>query len=97
METKQHTIAIDGGLQIIRADVYRSLFFVHAMDGCCAMFAMFGVGKTKPFKVLHASENLSSVSADVWYLTTPKYIIFVVGEKFVSAMYAGIEGNLHTL
>ena len=67
METKQHTIAIDGGLQTLRADVYKSMFFVHAMAGCCAMFAMFGVGKTKPFKVLHASENLSAGSADVWY------------------------------
>ena len=64
METKQHTIAIDAAQQALCVDVYRSLFFVdaefvRARTGCDTTSAMFGVGTTKAFNVLQASEELS--------------------------------------
>ena len=33
---------------------------MHAMTGCDTTSAMFGVGKTKAFKVLKASEELAA-------------------------------------
>ena len=48
MEMNQHIIAIDAALQAL-SDICRNLFFVHAMTGCYAKSAMFGVGKIKAF------------------------------------------------
>ena len=58
---------------------------MHAMTGCDTTSAMFGVGKT------------FGGGADVWYLTTRKYILFKVGEKFIVALYGGSEGRLNVL
>ena len=60
METKQHIIAIYAALQAPCPDVCRRLLFVHVMTGFGATYAMFGVEKTKVFKVLQASEKLSA-------------------------------------
>ena len=89
METKHHTIAIDTAQQALGVDVCRSPLFVHAMTGCDTTSAMFGVGKTKAFKVLKASEELSAEVLMFGDLTTPKDVLFKIGEKFISALYGG--------
>ena len=86
METKHHTIAIDTAQQALDVDACRSLLFVHEMTGCDTTSAMFGVGKTKAFKVLKASEELSAEVLMFGDLTTPKYVLFKIGEKFISAL-----------
>ena len=86
METKEHTIAIDAAQQALGVDVCRSLLFVHAMTGCETTSAMFGVGKTKAVKVLQASEELSARVLVFGDLTTPKDVVFQVGDKFISAL-----------
>ena len=75
METKQHIIAIDTAQQALGVDVSRSLLFVHAMTGCDTTSAMFGVIKTKPFKVLQASEELSAGCLCLVICPHPKYTI----------------------
>ena len=70
---------------------------MHAMTGCETMSAMFGVGKTKAFKVMQASEKLSAKVLVFGDLTTPKYVLFEVGGKFLSALYGGSEGSLDAL
>ena len=97
METKQHIIDIHAAQQALGVDICRSLLFVHAMTGCETTSAMFGVGKTKALKVLQASEELSARVLVFGDLTTPKYVLFEVGEKFLSAMYGGSEGSLDAL
>ena len=57
MEMNHHITAIDAALQALRADTCRSLHCVHAMTGCDATSAMFGVGKTKAFKVSSHRKN----------------------------------------
>ena len=83
MEMKQHTIAIDAAQQALGVDVYMSLLFVRAMTGCETTSAMFGVGKTNAFKVLQASEDLSAGVLMFGDFTTPKDVLFEVGEKFI--------------
>ena len=51
MEMNLHIIAIDAALRALRGDMCRSLLFVHAMTWCDATSTMFGVRKTKAFKV----------------------------------------------
>ena len=70
---------------------------MHAMTVCDATSAMFGVGKTKAFKVLQALEELSARVLMFGDFTTPKYVLFEVGEKFLSALYGGSEGSLDEL
>ena len=86
METKQHIIDINAAQQALGVDVCRSLLFVHALTGCETASAMCGVGKKKAFKVLHASEELSARVHVFGDLTTPKDVLFDVGEKFLSAL-----------
>ena len=78
IETKHHTIAIDTAQQALDVDACRSLLFVHAMTGCDTTSAMFGVGKTKAFKVLKASEELSAEVLMFGDLTTPKCVLHYV-------------------
>ena len=70
---------------------------MRAMTGCETTSAMFGVGKTKAFKVLQASEELSARVLVFGDLTTPNDVLFEVGEKFLSALYGGSEGSLDAL
>ena len=86
METKHHTIALDTAQQALDVDACRGLLFVHGMTGCDTTSAMFGVGKTKAFKVLKASEELSAEVLMFGDLTTPKYVLFKIGDKFISAL-----------
>ena len=62
---------------------------MHAMTVCDTTSAMFGVGKTKAFKVLQALEELSARVLMFGDFTTPKDVLFEVGEKFLSALYGG--------
>ena len=59
---------------------------MHAMIGCDTTSAMFGVGKTKAFTVLNASEELSAEVLMFGDLTPPKDVQFKIGEKFISAL-----------
>ena len=97
METKQHIIDINAAQQALGVDVCRSLLFVHAMTGCETTSAMFGVGKTKAFKVLQTSEKLSASVLVFGHLTTTNDVLFEVGEQFLSALYGGNEGSLDAL
>ena len=58
---------------------------MHAMTGCDTTSAMFGLGKFRGGFLMFGN------------LTTPKYVIFQVGETFISAVYGGIEGSLDAL
>ena len=97
METKQHFIDIHAAQQALGVDVCRSLLFVHAMTGYDTTSAMFGVGKMNAFKVLQASDELSARVLVFGDLTTPKDVLFEVGEKFLSALYGGSDGSLDAL
>ena len=70
---------------------------MHAMTGCDTTSAMFGVGKTKAFKVLKASEELSAEVLMFGDLTTPKDVLFQIGEKFISALYGGSKDSVDAL
>ena len=70
---------------------------MHAMTGYETTAAMFGVGKTKAFKVLQASEELSARVLVFGNLTTPKDVLFEVGWNFLSSLYGGSEGSLDAL
>ena len=63
------------------------------MTGCDTTCAMFGVGKTKAFKVLKASEGLSAEVLMFGYLTTLKDVLFKFVEKFISALYGGSKDS----
>ena len=91
METKHHTIAIDTAKQALGVDVCRSQLFVHATTGCDTTSAMFGVGKTKAFKVLKASEELSAEVLMFGDVTTPKDVLFKIGDKFISALNVEVK------
>ena len=98
METKHHIIDIHAAQQALEGVyVCRRLLFVHAMTGCDTTSAMFGVGKTKAFAVLQALEELSARVLMFGDFTTPKYVLFEVGETFLSALYGGREGSLDAL
>ena len=70
---------------------------MHTMTGCDTTSAMFGVGKTKAFKVLKASEELSAEVLMFGDLTTPKDVLFKIGEKCISALYGGSKDSVDAL
>ena len=69
---------------------------MHAMSKCDTTSAMFGVGKRRHLRCACIGKTFGGVLM-FGDLTTPKYILFEVGEKFVSAMYGASEGSLDAL